>query len=614
MPIRRTCGTHASWLVALSLALLMLSVAMASASARSSYALTDPQVSPRETTFGTAIEFSVTFTDDTGAVPRSVQVQIEDSVRALAPASRDYVHGVRFSASVDVSVGRHAISFIATPAVGSRVVLQSGSVTVHHATSTPTTRPSPSPTTRPSPSPSKATPSPSPQPTPTPQSGDSGGPTASGTPTGGPVASSQAPASQSAKPTAPSSGRVANPTPKSSLTGTTPVRPLATPTHPAATPDHLAATPTSAGAAASDVPTSDGGQGVYGAEGSGPPGSSGHGPGLVQVARGGSGTGTAGGVPSYLLISYHAPLSQLIVDLAPSISTAAGGTAAWAAFVLFGKRRRDGVAADPESALATAAATGLEVAAGQGLTTVDESLIPRWRRPSLQKVRRTDPLRAVVEAPSLSFAASGLKTGEDYERRQIRYRLVRLLDSPDELRSSEIGVLDRGDEVLLLERRGVYWLVLCPDGRQGWLHRMTLADPSLEQSPAVVPWEDPAMSDYASPDVSADYAPTESTLETTPAADTEPADPGFLEAYMQARSEALRSMSAPQAEPPAEPPAEPAAEAVAASVPVAEPSIDPAPAGESGCAGERCSGRKNAGTRKAATGSRPGTKSRRPSR
>jgi hypothetical protein len=403
---------------------------------------------------------------------------------------------------------------------------------------------------------------------------------------------------------------VAKPTSKASLTGTTPVRPLATPTHPAATPTHPAATPTSPGAAPSDVPTSDGGQSVYGAEGSVPPGSSGHGPGLVQVARGGSGTGSTGGVPSYLLISYHAPLSQLIVDLAPSISTAAGGTAAWAAFVLFGKRRRDGVAADPESALATAAATGLEVAAGQGLTTVDESLMPRWRRPSLQKVRRTDPLRAVAEAPSLSFAASGLKTGEDYERRQIRYRLVRLLDSPDELRSSEIGVLDRGDEVLLLERRGVYWLVMCPDGRQGWLHRMTLAEPSLEQSPAVVPWEDPAMAEYASPDASADYAPTESALDTTPAADTEPADPGFLAAYIQARSDALRSMPAPQAEPPAEP----AVEAVAASVPVAEPSIDPAPAGESGCAGERCSGRKNAGTRKAATGSRPGTKSRRPSR
>ena len=52
----------------------------------------------------------------------------------------------------------------------------------------------------------------------------------------------------------------------------------------------------------------------------------------------------------------------------------------------------------------------------------------------------------------------------------------RLLDAPDELRSVEIGQLDQGDEVQLLEKSGAYWRVLCPDGRQGWLHKMTLGD------------------------------------------------------------------------------------------------------------------------------------------
>ena len=28
----------------------------------------------------------------------------------------------------------------------------------------------------------------------------------------------------------------------------------------------------------------------------------------------------------------------------------------------------------------------------------------------------------------------------------------------------------------LLERSGAYWLVLCPDGRRGWLHKMTLGE------------------------------------------------------------------------------------------------------------------------------------------
>jgi hypothetical protein len=601
--IRRTCGTHASWLVAFSLAMLMLSLAVASASAQSA-TLSAPQVSPRDTTFGTAVDFSVTYTDATAAAPRSVQVQIGDLVKDMASASKDYAHGARFSASVVVSVGWHAITFIAVSATGDRQVLASGSLTVHHA------GPSPSPSRSPSPSPS-ATPHPSPSSTPTPPTTPSATPTA--IPTAIPSESSTATATATATPK-PATPKPATPKPATAkpTAETTPSPAPTAPGHAAATPSGAPATPAIAGAIGSQGPgaggdvaggpnagpsaaaDSLGGSDVDGAAGATPSGAAaGHDLSLIQAARGGSGGVNPGGIPSYLVINYHAPLSQLIVQLAPTISTAAGGTAAWAAFVLFGKRRRDGGVADPEAELATAAATGLEVAAGQGLTTVDESLMPRWRRPSLQQVRRTDPLRAVAEAPSLSFAASGLQTGEDYERRQIRYRLVRLLDSPDELRSAEIGVLDRGDEVLLLERRGVYWLVLCPDGRQGWVHRMTLSDPAVEQGPEVVPWEDPAIAEQAA----ADGTFPEAAQDQASTPEAEPAEPGFLEAYMHARSEALR-----------------AAEPSAPSVPVAEPSTEPAPAGEPGCAGARCSGRKSAGTRKASTGSRPGTKSRRPSR
>jgi SH3-like domain-containing protein len=62
------------------------------------------------------------------------------------------------------------------------------------------------------------------------------------------------------------------------------------------------------------------------------------------------------------------------------------------------------------------------------------------------------------------------------ERRVIRYRVVRLLDTPDELRGQEIGFLDQGDEVQLVEKYGAYWLVLAPDGQQGWLHKMVLGE------------------------------------------------------------------------------------------------------------------------------------------
>jgi hypothetical protein len=102
--------------------------------------------------------------------------------------------------------------------------------------------------------------------------------------------------------------------------------------------------------------------------------------------------------------------------------------------------------------------------------------MPRWRRPSLLEARRADPVRDATVAPRLTFDHGLVGPLDGRERRYIRYSLVRLLDEPDELRGAEIAFLDRDDEVQLLEKRGVYWLVLCPDGQQGWFHKMTLGD------------------------------------------------------------------------------------------------------------------------------------------
>jgi SH3-like domain-containing protein len=96
--------------------------------------------------------------------------------------------------------------------------------------------------------------------------------------------------------------------------------------------------------------------------------------------------------------------------------------------------------------------------------------------------------------------------------------VVRLLDSPDELRGAEIGYLDRGDEVQLLEKYGAYWLVLCPDGRQGWLHKMTLGD-NLDA-------EDPA------PDVPVATMPSAPETWTMGESDT---DSDVFEAYLESR-------------------------------------------------------------------------------
>jgi hypothetical protein len=344
----------------------------------------------------------------------------------------------------------------------------------------------------------------------------------------------------------------------------------------------------------------------------------------VGDARSATGIGVPGGGLAGVFGYQRASGSQLLAELAPTIATASAGAAAWAAFAFFGKRRRNDDEPETDVALAAAAAADYEAEAAPGLQAVDESLLPRWRRPSLQQVRRTDPLRADAEAPHLSFEAAGVRPLKDFERRHIGYRLVRLLDSPDELRSQEIGVLDQGDEVQLLERQGVYWLVLCPDGRQGWVHRMVLAGPTLAR---VAEAEPPEPEAFESPDAY-EMPGLEELVE-------EPSTDGLLEAYMKARSDALRSMTDDQPVVP-EPSAEGAAAlegatsaadptqpeatqpeadgAVSATTVVEESSAGQPHAAEPGRAGERYSGRKSAGSRKASTASRPGAKSRRPSR
>jgi hypothetical protein len=100
------------------------------------------------------------------------------------------------------------------------------------------------------------------------------------------------------------------------------------------------------------------------------------------------------------------------------------------------------------------------------------------------EARKADPVRnpRTGAAVRLAFTGDAGAAVTGLERRLIRYRLVSLLDVPDEIRGTEIGVLDEGDEVVLLEKRGTYWRVLCPDGREGWLHKMTLGDVVIDPS------------------------------------------------------------------------------------------------------------------------------------
>jgi hypothetical protein len=173
---------------------------------------------------------------------------------------------------------------------------------------------------------------------------------------------------------------------------------------------------------------------------------------------------------------------------------------------LFGKRRRDEDQPDSDAVLSAAAAAGIGIGAGAiaGLAADDEdddqllgpdgidddaeALLPRWRRPSLLQARRADPLRTGAVAPRLAFDQGFNGSLSGTERRLVRYTVVRLLDAPDELRGRDIGVVGEGDEVELLEKQGVYWLVACPDGGRGWIHQMTLGAvvglPMLSDAPS----------------------------------------------------------------------------------------------------------------------------------
>jgi SH3 domain-containing protein len=102
----------------------------------------------------------------------------------------------------------------------------------------------------------------------------------------------------------------------------------------------------------------------------------------------------------------------------------------------------------------------------------EEARVPRWRRASVQAGRRASRYGETISRPPLKFPgppATGI------ERVVVQYRFVRVADSPDNIRSMELGRLDRGDEVDVLERRSGFAHVQAPDGLDGWVPRMTLA-------------------------------------------------------------------------------------------------------------------------------------------
>jgi hypothetical protein len=491
--------THETWAwigaVAAAALLLVAFASPISAAAPSKTTLSNAVVSPRTGTTATTILISVVVQNADGARADVVTAMVGGAAHVMIRVpGGSWGKGVTFSWSGKLSSGTHAVVVTAQAKDHSEATLAAGSVSIAaDPTPQPTdgTKATPTPTPTPTAAP-RRTAAPTPKPTAAPQR------TAAPTPT--PTAAPQRTAAPTPEPTPPSTLLAVAATVIPPLTPPGVIAEAVEPTMPVSTPDGatLGATPT--GSAPPITATIAGS--------SGPGGSTGNGsdaavlPGHTRTGRPGPWGPVAG---LFALAGLPGP-SFPSFSLGPTLVTTSGAVAAAMAFGVFGRRRRDDDDDPSDELMAVAAARGLEVvpAALAGAMTAGrsidgfgsegdrdiedmEALMPRWRRPSLLQARKADPIRDNTPAPRLTFGQGLVGPLNGRERRVIRYRVVRLLDSPDELRGAEIGYLDQGDEVQLLEKYGAYWLILCPDGRQGWLHNMTLGEIVEEDGPVEGP-------------------------------------------------------------------------------------------------------------------------------
>ena len=465
-----------SWVGALAaVGLLLVALAAPMSAASSKTALSGAVVSPRTGTTATTILVSVVYKNASGSRAEFVSVTIAGTNHLMARLpGGDWGHGVTFSWSGTVPVGTHAVVISAQAKDKSTATLAAGTVTISPIpTPTPKPTPTPTPTPKPTPTPTPApTPAPTPKPTSTPTTHPIPMPTPTAQATGLPTPSPQS---------TPNAVLSASPGPSQTAFGTAGA-PATPPPTPAPSDPSLTAT----------IVGGPGGGGGPGQPGQGGPGQGGS-DGATGPIGGSGGDGYLAWSPLASLMAIaglHGPTIRGF-GLGPTLVTTTVAVVAAMAFGLFGRRRRDDDLSD--EGIAAAAARGLGVAtvalamAGSpaalggrtngGLESEDvEALMPRWRRPSLLLARKADPIRDNVQAPRLTFDEGLVGPLDGRERRVIRFRVVRLLDSPDELRGTEIGYLDQGDEVQLIEKYGAYWLVLSPDGQQGWLHKMTLGE------------------------------------------------------------------------------------------------------------------------------------------
>ncbi|HET7677733.1 MAG TPA: SH3 domain-containing protein [Candidatus Limnocylindrales bacterium] len=380
----------------------------------------------------TTFTFSVLYRDLDGCAPRLMTVTIVGvGTFDMTATGSSWAAGVTFRYTRTLPLGEWSYRYATRSGTGPG--LQKAQLSTVSPTSvTVTSTPPPTPVPTPAP-----TPVPTPRPTPRPTAAPTAGPTSA--PTARPT-SRPAPTASPATTTAPGA------TASAAASGTS---------SPSGSPDGGAGAP-----AATDPITGA----VIGGSGGGAGG-----PGPVDGGRPGGAVTSPGmrGGPGQLLLIL--PMAIL------------GVAALGFLFVVVARRRREEeqaataqASATPQPATAAAASPVPAAWPSPPDVAPGEEHMPRWRRPSLIAARqaRSGPTDSVAV---LRYFPAPPEPG--VVRRVVRYDVVRLTDTPDEVRGILVGTLDQGDEVELLEERGTHWLVRTPEGVEGWLHRMTVGAP-----------------------------------------------------------------------------------------------------------------------------------------
>jgi hypothetical protein len=201
---------------------------------------------------------------------------------------------------------------------------------------------------------------------------------------------------------------------------------------------------------------------------------------MVLVMAGVLVTATAVGLPTAAVLGLSVTVAGLVGMIRLSRRTAATGSNAEAAVAAMktGLPVASATPADERDPNMDPPVDPIVASMAPGEVVDPEALMPRWRRPSLLAARRQDPTRmARFERMPLRFPVGGDSTAS---RRIVRYAVVALLDRPDEVLGRQLEDLMAGDEVEVLESAGAFWQVMCPDGKQGWVHRTTLGAAGAE--------------------------------------------------------------------------------------------------------------------------------------